>query len=432
MKPAIADEQARPRRSPRRPAASPAEPAAEVDGEDHRRRDGEHGAEHPDHELRPGRAGRPHPGCHGRSAGGPPSKRPGPGLRRDARRSAWSARPRRADAIGRAFSAPDRAPAPRPAARSRSPGWRRCPRPRPGRRRACPRRARRGEVRGDLGVVDGEVRAGPEVGRQRVGEVGEGEGPADDRDRVAGLEPALVIGPVAAPIPQPRLLARAVGLLDRRAARPPPATRSISASRVDPLRRMSRPGGSSPAMPVSPSKRTGASKRAPRGNTRMLPDRVADAEADRALLRVARIGCPAVAAVADGRAVVDAGHALEERHEGHLGRLDDAADPDLADGQRRDRGRRDVADVHDRPIGAEPASEQRQADHDADHRGHAEPRAPDAVHARIVRDATVSPSASTGSPRGRPARRPGRWRRSATTARDRRPGGTGGAGRTRR
>ena len=179
----------------------------------------------------------------------------------------------------------------------------------------------------------------PMSAADRVVQVGEGEGPPDDRHRVARLEPGLAVRPVAASIAQPGSSVRRVRDRGPRAARPPPATLSISASRVDPLRRMSRPAGSSPAMPVSPSKRTGASNRAPRGKTRRLPGRVTDAEADRALLGIARVGRPPVAAVADGRPVVDARDALEERHQGHLGRFDDAADPDLAGRQRLDRAR---------------------------------------------------------------------------------------------
>ena len=79
---------------------------------------------------------------------------------------------------------------------------------------------------------------------------------------------------------------------------------------------------------------------------------IAHAEPDRALLRVARIGPSVVTGLTDRRPVVDARHALQERDEGQLGRLDGAADADLAGGDRADRRGRRVRDPDQRPIAA--------------------------------------------------------------------------------
>ena len=288
----------------------------------------------------------------------------------------------------------------------------RCPRPAP--RRGPPRSPGRRAARSG---------PSPEVGRDRVGEVGEREGPADDRDRVARLEPALAIGPVAAPIAQPRLAGSG-----RRAPGPSSSSatasaRSISANRVDPPAPDVETGRLVPGHAGLALEADRRIEPRPAREDPQAARRVADAKADRALLRVARVGRPPVAAVADRRAVVDAGHALEERHEGHLGRLDDAADPDLADGQRRDRRRRDVADAHDRPIAAEPAREQRQAGDDADHRDHAEPRAQMRLHAPIVRDATGQPERRDGHHGDDDQHDPeADERRSATTGRESKAG----------
>ena len=288
--------------------------------------------------------------------------------------------------------------APRPGARSRTPGWRHCPRPPPGRRPGARSRGpRRGPRRPPGRRGDGSG-AGPEVGAGGVGEVGEGECPADDRDRVARLEPGLAIRPMAAPIAQPAAKVGASSrLLDleqrRRRQRTVHLGRSGSIPRAGGPARTARRR----PCPVSPSNVTGASNRAPRGKTRMAARRVADAEADRALLRVARIGRPAVAAVADGRAVVDARHALEERHEGHLGGFDDAADPDLAGRERADRGRRRVGDPQERSIVARararggPGRRRRPNPASAVSRGR-----PGTIHGPIVRDAARQPERRDG------------------------------------
>ena len=192
-------------------------------------------------------------------------------LGRDAERPLGTARPRRPTRAaarsrrGSSSGATTGRPIPKP-------GIAALPQAAAGSSARVPVGTRRGEVRGDLRVVDREVRAGPEVGRERVGEIGEGQGPADDRDRVTRLDPALAIGPVAAPIPERPAPGSGASGSWTVSSSATASERSISANRVDPLRRMSRPGGSSPAMPVSPSKRTGASNRAPRGKTRMLPD----------------------------------------------------------------------------------------------------------------------------------------------------------------
>ena len=136
------------------------------------------------------------------------------------------------------------------------------------------------------------IRARPEVGAGRVGQVGEGEGPADDRDRVARLQPRSrgTTGeppPLAAPRPavarcRPGRGPRSSVVDLRSACRARP---SGSTPRV----RSASPAGSSPSMPVSVlASATGASNRAPRGKTRSSPVSSRTRKPDRALLDVAR------------------------------------------------------------------------------------------------------------------------------------------------
>ena len=83
-------------------------------------------------------------------------------------------------------------PIPNPAMRGVAPGLGRRVHERA--RRACLR-----EVRGDLRIRQRQVRSRADVRTERIGQVVERQRTADDRDRVARLEPRLAIVPAAAP-----------------------------------------------------------------------------------------------------------------------------------------------------------------------------------------------------------------------------------------
>ena len=132
------------------------------------------------------------------------------------------------------------------------------------------------------------------------------------------------------------------------------ASRSGSPTRTLSPVRIESPGGSSPSVPVAlvePDRCVdpGAAREDPQ-----RARRVADPEPDRPFLRVTAVARRAVVvSVVDGRAVVDARHALEERDEDHLGRFDDAAEAHLAGRDRADRRGRGVGD-RGTPSGSRP------------------------------------------------------------------------------
>ena len=154
--------------------------------------------------------------------------------------------------------------------------------------------------------------------------------------------------------------------------------------------------------------------------------RVTHPEADRPFLDVAAIPGSPLTRVADGRPVVDAGHALEQRDEGHLGGLDPSAHADLAGGHRSDRGGRRVGHPDLRAVALEAPIEQDETRHDAERGQGRDAGRAQRVHRPIVRDGPVSSNGAAAAGRRRRAGSRPRWRRSATTARGRRPGRAGG------
>ena len=287
------------------------------------------------------------------------------------------------------------------------------------------------QVGGDLRVVDERIRAAADVGPGRVREVGEGECPADDRDRIARLQPGLAVGPPTTPAAEPRRIAR--GARVGHGQQPATADRLVDLGRP---RRTSLPDGETSrfvarrvrlALEADRRVEPRAARKDPHA-----PGRVADAEADRLFLLVPVAQAAALLDAADRRAVVDAGHALEQGDEGQLGRLDDAAHPHLAGRQRGDRRGGRVADADERPIAAETAREQDEPGDDAEAGEGRHSRIGQRLHAAIVRDRPVSPNGATASTRRPPARPRARSRPSATRSRGRSRGSIRGPGRRHR
>ena len=153
---------------------------------------------------------------------------------------------------------------------------------------------RLGQVGGDLRVVGGRPRAAAEVGPGRVGEVGEGECPPDDRDRVARLEAGLAVRPPAAAVAERRRSADHSGAWTRSSA-------AIGRGPVD-LGRSRRPAPADGEPGRLVAERPGLALEADRGvepraarKDPEAPRRVADAEPDRPFLRVPGIRAASLA-----------------------------------------------------------------------------------------------------------------------------------------
>ena len=269
---------------------------------------------------------------------------------------------------------------------------------RPDRRRGCrPHAPRPGRA-----AISGSSKSGSdplaEIGAGRVGEVGEGECPADDRDRIARLQPRLTVRPPTGVPEQSRRLA--AGLRVDHGQQPGDGDRVVD---------LGRPGRT--ALPDGETGRCLARQvgvafepdrcvepRAAREDPQ-APRRIADAEPDRLFLLEPVAATAAVLVATDRRAVVDARHALEQRDEGQLGRFDDPAHSHLAGRQRRDRRGRGVRHADERAIAAESASQQDEPGDDAGSREGRHSRIGQRLHDPIVRDRAVSPNGGTASAR---------------------------------
>ena len=225
-----------------------------------------------------------------------------------------------------------------------------------------------------------------EVGARRVVQVPERQGAPDDGHGVAGLQAGFAVLPASAlPIDRPprRRAAGRVRVVDRQQGR--------DRRRVIELRRLrGRPGtegqprrriAREPRLVVEPDGRVhpGATREDAQASCR-----VTHLEADRPLLGIAAVGDRGVSAVADRGPVVHARRALQQRHEGQLGRLDHAADPKLAGRRRADRRGRRVPDQEGRAEGSQSAGHQPEAGDHAGSRRDLDPG--QRRHTRIVRD----------------------------------------------
>jgi hypothetical protein len=279
-----------------------------------------------------------------------------------------------------------------------------------GRRRQRASGAGSREVRGDLGV--GGRRAAEnvaaEVGARWVRQLVERDDEPDDRDDVSRFQPRLAIGPPsrrAGGSPEPERPRDGPGRGQTEgAAKPEPS----GAARVVEVRAAGRlpdgQQGGNLCLAARLADVVGAARPAvqpdrlvPAVGGRLEVDRhlepgaaredahgagiVAHAEPDRALLRERLLG-RVVALLLDRRAVEDRADRLERRDEGHLGRLDHAADAHLADGEGRDARRRRVGDPGGVAVATEAADEQAETGQEA---GGREGRELDRDrHARIV------------------------------------------------
>ena len=198
-----------------------------------------------------------------------------------------------------------------------------------------------------------------DVGLGRIGQIAERHRAPDDRHRVARLEPLLA---VVAPPSRADAVHVARPTEDRQ--RIEPAARRHRRERRDRRRhdrvvsleiagpvRIARPGGSSPMRPVESSNRVGASQRAPCGKTRMSPLASRTRKPTARSSRTCR-SAPGTRPLARSWRGSRRRHALERRDQRQLGRLDDAAHPDLAGRQRGDPRGRGVADRVARPVAA--------------------------------------------------------------------------------
>ena len=124
--------------------------------------------------------------------------------------------------------------------------------------------------------------------------------------------------------------------------------------RAVPRRACRRPRRSRPARPT-----------ARHGGTRGCRRSRLHAETDRPLLAECGLDVGALAAVLDGAPVIDAGMALQRRHEQQLGGLDRPADAYLAGRQRRDRRRARVPDPGRGPVAGHATDQEPQPSRDA-------------------------------------------------------------------